>query len=57
MNDRASVRSARHAADLVSSDKDFVTTALGPARLWATVGHGVLNEVFWPSTGNRKSVT
>lgn len=34
-----------------SSDKDFVTTALGPARLWATIGHGVINEVFWPSTG------
>ena len=34
-----------------SSDKDFVTTALGPGRLWATVGHGVINEVFWPSTG------
>lgn len=34
-----------------SSDKDFVTTALGTARVWATVGHGVLNEVYWPSTG------
>ncbi|MEO6418849.1 MAG: glucan 1,4-alpha-glucosidase, partial [Polyangiaceae bacterium] len=34
-----------------SSDKDFVTTALGTARLWATIGHGVINEVFWPSTG------
>jgi glucoamylase len=34
-----------------SSDKDFVTTALGRARLWATIGHGVINEVFWPSTG------
>ena len=34
-----------------SSDKDFVTTALGAARLWVTVGHGVLNEVYWPSTG------
>jgi glucoamylase len=34
-----------------SSDKDFVTTALGQARLWVTVGHGVINEVFWPSTG------
>lgn len=34
-----------------SSDKDFVTTSLGPARLWATVGHGVINEVYWPSTG------
>ena len=35
-----------------SSDKDLVTTALGPARLWATIGHGVVNEVFWPSTGH-----
>ena len=34
-----------------SSDKDFVTTSLGPGRLWATLGHGVLNEVYWPSTG------
>ena len=34
-----------------SSDKDFVTTALGTSRLWATVGHGIVNEVYWPSTG------
>lgn len=34
-----------------SSDKDFVTTALGTSRLWATVGHGIINEVYWPSTG------
>jgi glucoamylase len=34
-----------------SSDKDFVTTALGPSRLWATIGHGIVNEVYWPSTG------
>ena len=34
-----------------SSDKDFVTTALGNARLWATIGHGIINEVYWPSTG------
>jgi glucoamylase len=34
-----------------SSDKDFVTTALGVSRLWATVGHGIVNEVYWPSTG------
>lgn len=35
-----------------SSDKDFVTTALGGAsRLWVTGGHGALNEVYWPSTG------
>jgi glucoamylase len=34
-----------------SSDKDFVTTALGASRLWATVGHGIINEIYWPSTG------
>jgi glucoamylase len=34
-----------------SSDKDFVTTALGNARLWVTVGHGIINEIYWPSTG------
>lgn len=34
-----------------SSDKDFVTTALDGARVWATVGHGIINEVYWPSTG------
>lgn len=34
-----------------SSDKDFVTTSLGSGRVWATLGHGVLNEVYWPSTG------
>jgi glucoamylase len=34
-----------------SSDKDFVTTAIGRSRVWATIGHGVINEVFWPSTG------
>jgi glucoamylase len=34
-----------------SSDKDYVTTALGLSRLWITIGHGVINEVFWPSTG------
>ncbi len=34
-----------------SSDKDYVTTSLGSARIWVTIGHGVVNEVFWPSTG------
>jgi glucoamylase len=34
-----------------SSNKDFVTAALDGARLWATIGHGVINEVYWPSTG------
>lgn len=34
-----------------SSDKDFVTTALGSSRLWVTVGHGIINEIYWPSTG------
>lgn len=35
-----------------SSDKDFVTASLGRSRLWVTMGHGVLNEIYWPSTGH-----
>lgn len=31
-----------------SSDKDLVGTALGPARLWYTLGHGIVNEVYYP---------
>jgi glucoamylase len=34
-----------------SSAKDRVITALGPSRLWASIGHGILNEVCWPATG------
>jgi glucoamylase len=35
-----------------SSAKDLVTTTLGSGRIWGTVGHGILNEVYWPSTGS-----
>ncbi len=31
-----------------SSAKDMVGTALGPARLWFTIGYGIVNEVYWP---------
>ncbi|WP_205963539.1 glycoside hydrolase family 15 protein [Roseicella aquatilis] len=31
-----------------SSDKDMVGASLGPSRLWFTVGHGVVNEIYWP---------
>lgn len=31
-----------------SSAKDVVGCSLGPARLWFTVGHGIVNEVYWP---------
>lgn len=31
-----------------SSDKDLVGTAMGPARLWFTLGHGIVNEVYHP---------
>ncbi|MHA6692396.1 glycoside hydrolase family 15 protein [Devosia sp. A449] len=34
-----------------SSAKDMVSTALGSSRLWATFGYGIVNEVYWPSTG------
>jgi glucoamylase len=31
-----------------SSAKDMVGTAIGPSRLWFTVGYGILNEVYYP---------
>ena len=31
-----------------SSAKDAVGCALGPSRLWFTIGHGILNEIYWP---------
>ncbi|WP_327788164.1 hypothetical protein [Marinimicrococcus flavescens] len=34
-----------------TSAKDAVTTSLGPGRLWATIGYGIVNEVYWPATG------
>ena len=29
----------------------MVTTALGISRVWVTQGHGIINEVYWPATG------
>lgn len=29
----------------------MVITALGNSRVWVTIGGGVVNEVYWPSTG------
>lgn len=31
-----------------SSDKDLVGCGLGPPRLWFTMGHGIINEVYYP---------
>src|SRR5512139_378030 len=31
-----------------SSDKDLVGTAIGSSRLWFTLGHGIVNEVYHP---------
>jgi glucoamylase len=31
-----------------SSAKDAVGTSLFSSRVWFTVGHGILNEVYWP---------
>ena len=31
-----------------SSAKDGVGCALGPARLWFTLGYGIVNEIYWP---------
>lgn len=32
-----------------SSAKDAVGTAIGPTRVWFSIGHGIVNEVYWPS--------
>jgi glucoamylase len=34
-----------------SSAKDAVITALGASRLWITLGFGIVNEIYWPTTG------
>ncbi len=35
-----------------SSAKDIVTTAIhGSSRVWLTLGYGIGNEIYWPSTG------
>ena len=31
-----------------SSAKDAIGCSLGPARLWFTIGYGIVNEVYWP---------
>ncbi|MBN9463395.1 MAG: glucan 1,4-alpha-glucosidase, partial [Burkholderiales bacterium] len=31
-----------------SSAKDLVGSSLGPARLWFTIGFGIVNEVYYP---------
>ncbi|HXY96240.1 MAG TPA: glycoside hydrolase family 15 protein [Steroidobacteraceae bacterium] len=31
-----------------SSDKEMVGCSLGPARLWFTIGGGIVNEVYYP---------
>ena len=31
-----------------SSSKDIVGCSLGPARLWFTMGYGIVNEVYYP---------
>lgn len=31
--------------------KDLVVTAIGSSQIWATIGQGIVQEVFWPSAG------
>src|SRR5215472_15909200 len=32
-----------------SGAKDLVMTALGVSRVWATLAHGIFNEIYWPA--------
>jgi glucoamylase len=54
MSDRTSDAPGRPGIEptWASSAKDMVTTALGSSRLWATFGHGIVNEIYWPYTGH-----
>ena len=36
---------------LAAGPKDLVTTGLGAGQVWATVGQGIINEVYWPTVG------
>jgi len=51
----ATVKSAPGAPGIrpswTSSAKDMVTTALGVSRVWVTLGYGIINEIYWPATG------
>jgi glucoamylase len=38
-------------APALSDARNLVTTALGSSRLWATLGLGIVNEAYWPTTG------
>ena len=31
--------------------RTWFTTALGSSRVWASLGHGIINEVYWRSAG------
>ena len=40
---------ARAVQSWTSGAKDLVMTALGTGGVWATVGQGILNEIYWPA--------
>jgi glucoamylase len=40
-----------------SSAKDMVTTTIGPSRVWATVGHGIINAISALSSPAHRSGT
>jgi glucoamylase len=45
----APVPPALAAQSWTSGAKDLVMTALGTSRVWATIGRGIVNEVYWPA--------
>jgi Glucodextranase, domain N len=47
----APVPSATVGPFMAAGPKDLVTTGLGAGQVWATIGQGILNEVYWPTTG------
>ena len=45
----APVPAAQAVQSWTSGAKDLVMTALGTSRVWATMGQGIFNEVYWPA--------
>jgi len=45
----APVPRAQAVQSWTSGAKDLVMTALGTSGVWATIGQGILNEIYWPA--------
>ena len=57
MTDNIAPGKTRHFTHLVVERQGLRNDRARNARLWVTVGHGIVNEIYWPSTGGRSTAT